>query len=579
MRFLEIFLARIIMLLMICAGCAISANADEVVICADTEAYTGASPKYVYKGDNPLVIDGVLEVTWSQIYTDENFIEFWVHNPVPSQLIFKFNSDIEVSKITFVNTIDDVESFAMETENETSECFDTDVEQGTIAWKNGQNVNHVTFMRNSESDIVARFQYIVVEYSGGGGTDVPTLKSREVVFDIAKVIGFDCAGVPSQIARFEGGGNVTYSSSNERVVTVDPNTGYLTALSDGSATITAKVDATEEYAAAEGSYSVEIRLIDEEDLNKYRFEKSHYNSVQGQPVNVVLNGVDFVEDTDIEPFINGLSKDYSYDRESNQLVINKAGRYIFQAIDTKLADWPIAACLIDVFPEVNTTLSGEKIDGTPEDVILYEGAAPSLNFDMADDNDYNIVVTVDGVSGNSSSVGLYDNAEIKYAVIYGGMKQISLENTLYSVKRPEKTVVNEDGNNYIISSEAGSLLNYRIISKQSAYTAGVDAEPNWIEAQGNTLTIEPSWFGNDINAKVVVEAKAVKSTKKEGYKAEGASTQHTMIFPEALSSINELELDQDEKIEYYDIHGRRITNTAPGLYIRRTSSGVYKIKK
>ncbi len=68
-------------------------------------------------------------------------------------------------------------------------------------------------------------------------------------------------GVVGQAGRHLGDGKTTYSSSDETVVTVNPNTGMITPADvhkAGTATITANLAATADYKAATASYTVII---------------------------------------------------------------------------------------------------------------------------------------------------------------------------------------------------------------------------------------------------------------------------------------------------------------------------------
>lgn len=77
-------------------------------------------------------------------------------------------------------------------------------------------------------------------------------------------------GVVGQAGRYLGDGKTTYSSSDETVVTVNPNTGMITPADvhkAGTATITANLEATADYKAATASYTVVIEAPNEGGLS------------------------------------------------------------------------------------------------------------------------------------------------------------------------------------------------------------------------------------------------------------------------------------------------------------------------
>ena len=82
----------------------------------------------------------------------------------------------------------------------------------------------------------------------------------------------------------EGTDAVTYSSSNPAVATVDPSTGEVTAVGEGSCTITASVDESGDYSAAEASYTVNVTdpsvMTYTWDLTTDSYSSADENSVQ-----------------------------------------------------------------------------------------------------------------------------------------------------------------------------------------------------------------------------------------------------------------------------------------------------------
>ena len=73
-----------------------------------------------------------------------------------------------------------------------------------------------------------------------------------------------------------GNGKVTYSSDKESVATVNAETGAVTIIAGGTATITAKISETTEYASATASYTLEVKDVRPE--SKLAFAKSAYTA-------------------------------------------------------------------------------------------------------------------------------------------------------------------------------------------------------------------------------------------------------------------------------------------------------------
>ena len=87
------------------------------------------------------------------------------------------------------------------------------------------------------------------------------LKDSGLSFRHEDVVGKLGVGIAAQAVYHESDGEITYSSSDETVVKVNPRTGMITpadVLQVGTAVITASIAETEEYAAGTKSYNVRI---------------------------------------------------------------------------------------------------------------------------------------------------------------------------------------------------------------------------------------------------------------------------------------------------------------------------------
>lgn len=93
----------------------------------------------------------------------------------------------------------------------------------------------------------------VVDPDPGCTAITPTLSYASTTL----TVGGDDSGTPT-VSGNAGGGDVTYTSSNTSVATVDENTGVVTAVAAGSATITATIAAAGDYCAGTAEATIEV---------------------------------------------------------------------------------------------------------------------------------------------------------------------------------------------------------------------------------------------------------------------------------------------------------------------------------
>lgn len=149
-------------------------------------------------------------------------------------------------------------AFADESETWTLSNDDSGViltygDNGTFLY-NANSPRFTTYTSNPNASMI--LANIYVEYE----VEVPEQKTPSISFSEATVtatIGqeFD---LPQLTVEPEGL-EVTYTSSNPEVATVDENTGKVTLVGKGTTTITATTTATEEYLSASASYTLKVR--------------------------------------------------------------------------------------------------------------------------------------------------------------------------------------------------------------------------------------------------------------------------------------------------------------------------------
>lgn len=100
-----------------------------------------------------------------------------------------------------------------------------------------------------------------------GGSSAPALPAPTISFAQSSINANGTATVNApQLNGTPSGATVTYSSQNPTIATVNPSTGVVQPVSNGTATIIARTSATEEYAAGQASFKVVVTGIEQQTL-------------------------------------------------------------------------------------------------------------------------------------------------------------------------------------------------------------------------------------------------------------------------------------------------------------------------
>lgn len=100
-----------------------------------------------------------------------------------------------------------------------------------------------------------------------GGSSAPALPAPTLSFAQSSINANGTATVNApQLNGTPSGATVTYSSQNPTIATVNPSTGVVQPVSNGTATIIARTSATEEYAAGQASFKVVVTGIEQQTL-------------------------------------------------------------------------------------------------------------------------------------------------------------------------------------------------------------------------------------------------------------------------------------------------------------------------
>ena len=100
-----------------------------------------------------------------------------------------------------------------------------------------------------------------------GGSNTPALPAPTLSFAQTTISANGTATVNApQLNGTPSGATVTYSSQNPTIATVNPSTGVVQPVSNGTATIIARTSATDEYSAGQASFKVVVSGIEQQVL-------------------------------------------------------------------------------------------------------------------------------------------------------------------------------------------------------------------------------------------------------------------------------------------------------------------------
>lgn len=100
-----------------------------------------------------------------------------------------------------------------------------------------------------------------------GGSSAPALPAPTLSFAQSSISANGTATVSAPLLNgTPAGATVTYSSQNPTIATVNPSTGVVQPISNGTATIVARTSATGGYAAGQASFKVVVTGIEQQNL-------------------------------------------------------------------------------------------------------------------------------------------------------------------------------------------------------------------------------------------------------------------------------------------------------------------------
>lgn len=123
----------------------------------------------------------------------------------------------------------------------------------------GSAKGEIVLTYTNSSSIAIYLKSIEVVYTPEGGV---TKKSAGLSFSATTAKGTIGTEFTAPTLTKETTADVTYSSSDEKVATVDASTGAVTLVAAGTTTITAKAEANDDYEAGTASYTLTVQSVD-----------------------------------------------------------------------------------------------------------------------------------------------------------------------------------------------------------------------------------------------------------------------------------------------------------------------------
>lgn len=432
------------------------------------------------------------------------------------------------------------------------------------------------YISSTGADQISQFD---VYYSKAGD---PTKGNVEITFDGGDMTEAFEAGkqVQGRVATASVEGlEISYSSSNEAVATVDAATGMLTLVAPGTTTITAGTKATEEYNAGSASYQLTVEIT--------------YNSIDDVLKLAKNNDVVDLNFAMTVGYVNGKNV-YVTDGKGGYILIYVDGETSYTASDIIPAGMSATYTIYNGLPELKPQTQPEATEkGTYE--IETVAATEVMSQPLSK------IVMVEGVSfaeatpaTNASFTGVADETSLNF---YNSLKLASVESGQYDVNVAVSTHINKATE----ISEPSQLipLEYVALPAIAAITIGGEPVTESYELKGEEVTvILTAAKGESIWYKFTETKSTPEATQaEEGFKAyptegikigglglleyyselNGRQSAVTRIeFKGIPTSISEITAE-DKVAEYYDLSGRRVSAPTKGIVIKKTGSKVSKV--
>lgn len=387
--------------------------------------------------------------------------------------------------------------------------------------------------------------------------------SAELAFANNEYTAFLGAAFTSPKATTVSNGQITYTSSNTDVATVDEQTGDVTVLAVGTTVITASVAETEEFFSGEAEYTLTV-----------------VDPAAQLPYYVSALGADFTfEQAESYPW----SHDKTYGLKGSGFVKGAVvacdGLAISPVID-------LSVC-VDPVLDFQQAFNNYKIDNVMIDVADFNGYAFVMVKEEgdADWSELAVPTAPDAFSwsfypNEQIDLGAYAGKKIQIAFKYVSTEECAgtweIKNITVSAITDLAILINgerptdqsfDENTEITLTAPAGAVIYYAWVANDPSVMADANAVDSydWIEAPSNPYTMT---VGNHKG-----ELLKVRSTASDDKIAQ-------LLFPEdgVVTRIESVVADGAEApAEWFDLQGRRVAEPANGLYIRRQGRTATKV--
>ncbi len=382
----------------------------------------------------------------------------------------------------------------------------------------------------------------------------------QLTFQHPEVRGQVGWGAISQAASHSGDGVVTYSSSDESVVTVDATTGkILEVKKEGVSLITATLSATAQYKGATASYTLHAEPAPTD--KNLKFDCNMAGGFACTPFTVNRINKNYVQYT-----IDGLQR-YEYNINVNgdilEVTVRVDGVYTLRASAADGSGYALMELV--VFPKINIEATGGMPDENDPDVVLFDATGGSVKIGFNNSSMYQVYI--DNVPFTGTEIPVMKDMAINYSLQYASMPNRA-DAWIYLVVKPYAPTYEYDADNlrYVISSDEGSI----------EYNIPESGSNEWTNVESSTFLLGSEYFNGKSSMDICL--RTIKPTARPGYAAMSGVATFNLVAPD-LMGVGDIAIDSDSSVQLYDLNGRRVEADAlaPGFYIKKQGDKTSKV--
>lgn len=395
----------------------------------------------------------------------------------------------------------------------------------------------------------------------------PVLPAPELSFDKAEIteyIGSLEQDLPVLTAT--EGLKITYSSSNEAVATVNPETGGVSLVAAGTTTITATSEATAEYKAGEASYILNVKAAP---TGGYAL-LTNIDDLDGKQGLIVgnANGTYYgAGDINDKNKLAGVSVNVENDAIAEkgnciEFTFTKTGDATYTLQNSESSYLAKGSGSTDLAWSTNQTSATVSIDGNTSQATISFTSGRRIRM-QEDKNGFRF-----GSYSNSANDAGGDNW-LKYYSL-----QIYVAQPAAEVVVPNMVVDGEENAEPVIVFHEGMTIHFNIPEGVRVYRRFVATEEPATPAPARVTGEDGNEYERHTEAYTVpgygtlsyfAESQGVRSAVKEVRVSDTTGVEDITVGGEEGEAV------------YYDMTGRRVANPTAGLYIRVNGSTATKV--